>query len=48
LTCRRCEFLGPAEPVGRDSENIGCRLDVAASRSAMYTTGTPQITFGLA
>jgi len=42
--CRRREFLGPAESIGRDSEDVAGSLDVAASRSAMYPTGTPQFT----
>ena len=46
--CRCREFLGPVESIRRDSEDVAGRLDVAASRSAMYSTGTPQFIFGLA
>ena len=45
----RCrEFLGPAESIGGDGDDVGGCVDVAASRSAMYPTGTPQFTFGMA
>ncbi len=47
-SCRRCEFLGPAESIGRDSEDVAGSVDVAASRSAVDPTGTPQFTFGMA
>ena len=42
----RCrELLGPAESIRRDSEDVTGSLDVAASRSAMNSTRTPQFTF---
>jgi len=46
-SCRRCEFLGPAESIGGDSEDVAGCVDVAASRSAVDPTGAPQFTFGM-
>jgi len=48
LACRRCEFLGSAESIGGDSEDVAGRVDVAASRSSVYSTGTSQFPFGVA
>ncbi len=46
--CRRREFLGSGESVGRNVEDVAGRLDITASGAAVYPSCTPEAGLGVA